>query len=105
MPQLKPLIETKVLIGFMLGDELVWNNISWINLNTTANQVKKDCPDAFLFYNEGGAPLWGSYNVNHMHTEYPKIPPAVDFVATDDYATLNTNGFNASLFKKLANAK
>ena len=22
-----------------------------------------------LFYNEGGAPLWGNYNINHEHTE------------------------------------
>ena len=104
VPQLKPLIEKKVLAGFMLGDELVWNNISWVELNTTANQVKKDCPEAILFYNEGGAPLWGNYNVNHLRTEYPRIPPAVDFVSTDDYGTLNTDGWNASTIKKLANA-
>jgi len=104
VPQLKPLIEKKILVGFMLGDELVWNNISWVDLNTTANRIKKDCPEVFLFYNEGGAPLWGNYNVNHLRTEYPKIPPAVDFVSTDDYGTLNTAGYSASKFKKLANA-
>ena len=104
VPQLKPLIEQKILVGFMLGDELVWNNISWVNLNTTANQIKKDCPDAFLFYNEGGAPLWGNYNVNRLRTEYPNVPPAVDFVSTDDYGTLNTVGWNASKFVGLANA-
>ena len=53
----------------MLGDEIVWNNVSWADLNATAALVKADCPEPWLFYNEGGAPLWGNYNINHMHTE------------------------------------
>ena len=44
------------------------------------------------------------YNVNHLHTEYPHIPSAVDFVSTDDYASINTGGLNASQIKRLANA-
>lgn len=67
--------------------------------------VKRDCPEPWIFYNEGGAPLWGNYNVNHMHTEYPKIPFAVDFVATDDYGSINTDpSWNATQIKKHTNA-
>ena len=33
LPRIQPLVEKKVIVGFMLGDELVWNNISWVNLN------------------------------------------------------------------------
>jgi hypothetical protein len=66
----------------------------------TAALVKRDCPDAFLYYNEGGAPLWGNYNVNHMHTEYPHIPAAVDFVSTDDYA-VRSNKFNDASYSQL----
>ena len=121
-----------MIIGFMLGDEIVWNGISWQDLNNTALLVKSTFPEPFLclyssqrvslcchssysyriktgarwirYYNEGGAPLWGNYNVNHKKTEYPHIPNAVDFVSTDDYGTINTGGMNASAIKKLANA-
>ena len=102
--EIKPLVEKKVIIGFMLGDEIVWNGVSWQDLNNTALLVKSTFPDAFLYYNEGGAPLWGNYNVNHKKTEYPHIPDAVDYVSTDDYGTINTGGMNASAIKKLANA-
>jgi hypothetical protein len=88
----------------MLGDEIVWNGVSWSDLNQTALLVKSTFPDVWLYYNEGGAPLWGNYNVNHQKTEYPHIPDAVDFVSTDDYGTINTGGLNASAIKKLANA-
>eukprot|EP01052_Picozoa_sp_SAG31_P014702 SAG31_NODE_922_length_10976_cov_8.838742_10_plen_317_part_00 len=88
LPKIKPLIAQKIIIGFMLGDEIVWNNVSWVDLDAIATRVKGDCPEPFLFYNEGGAPLWGNYNVNHMHTEYPHIPAAVDYVSTDDYDTI-----------------
>lgn len=103
-----------------------WNNISWDILNSTAAAVKSSCPEPFIYYNEGGAPLWGNvrdcppsdssvatvfntrplqqYNVNHMHTEYPSIPPAVDFVSTDDYDSINTGGYNSSQIKRLSNA-
>lgn len=104
LPVIKPLIQKKILIGFMLADEPVWNNISWVDLNATAALVKQDCPDAFLFYNEGGAPLWGNYNVNRMTTVYPHIPFAVDFVSTDDYGSINTGGFNKTQIKRLSNA-
>ena len=49
-------------------------------------------------------PLPRQYNVNHMHTEYPHIPPAVDYVSTDDYGSINTGGFNSSQIKHLSNA-
>jgi hypothetical protein len=39
-----------------------------------------------------------------MHTEYPSIPPAVDFVSTDDYDSMNTGGYNASQIKRNSNA-
>ena len=43
--------------------------VSWVDLNSTAASIKALCPEPFLFYNEGGAPLWGNYNINHEHTE------------------------------------
>jgi hypothetical protein len=73
-PMVRGLVDQGIIIGFMLGDELVYNNISWVDLNATASIVKSAFPDRFVYYNEGGAPLWGNHNVNHMRTEYPHIP-------------------------------
>ena len=107
IPTIKPLVDKKIIIGFMLGDEIVWNGVSWTDLNATALLVKSSFPSAFLYYNEGGAPLWGNYNVNHQKLPppgYPHIPDAVDFVSTDDYGQMITTGMNASTIHKLANA-
>ena len=48
--------------------------VSWVDLNSTAASIKALCPEPFLFYNEGGAPLWGNYNINHEHTECEPSP-------------------------------
>ena len=45
-----------------VAPEIVWSNISWVDLNATATAVKSALPEAFVWYNEGGAPLWGNYN-------------------------------------------
>jgi hypothetical protein len=80
LPKIKPLIEKKILVGFMLGDELVWNNVSWVDLNATAAMVKRDCPEPWLFYNEGGAPLCECAAVlylRHAHSLSFVAAPAV----------------------------
>ena len=38
--------------------------------------VKSTFPDAFVFYNEGGAPLWGNYDVNRKKTVGVDAPRA-----------------------------
>ena len=81
-------VEQGVIIGFMLGDELVWNNITWDQLNETSALVKATFPNCFVFYNEGGAPLYGDHNVNHYKIHYPFVPFAVDYVSTDDYDSM-----------------
>ena len=87
--QIKTLVGAKrAIAGFNLGDELVHNNISWSRLNSTAALVKAAFPDAFVFYNEGGDPLYGRSNMNGYQVIYPSIPPAVDYVSTDVYHSL-----------------
>ena len=55
-PILRPLVEENIIIGFNLGDELVYFNISWASLNEAAAAVKELFPEAFVLYNNGGAP-------------------------------------------------
>ena len=81
---LSHLVSIKAITGFFLCDELVWN-ITWHQLNETSFAVKTAFPDCYVWYNEGGAPLWGSHNINHYHIHYPYVPLAIDYVSTDDY--------------------
>ena len=48
IPTLQPLVDQKIIVGFMLGDEIVWNGVSWKDLNSTAALVKNAFPDPFL---------------------------------------------------------
>ena len=50
--------------------------VSWVDLNSTAASIKALCPEPFLFYNEGGAPLWGNYNINHDNNISQVVQPA-----------------------------
>lgn len=101
-----PAVQAGVVHGFMLGDELVWNNISWEQLNASAAAVKESFPSCFIFYNEGGAPLYEGRNINHFPAPYPHVPEAIDFVSSDDYGDMsqdkNTRWFyNKFLYPKL----
>eukprot|EP00656_Telonema_subtile_P019946 TRINITY_DN21139_c0_g1_i1.p1 TRINITY_DN21139_c0_g1~~TRINITY_DN21139_c0_g1_i1.p1 ORF type:complete len:271 (+),score=51.57 TRINITY_DN21139_c0_g1_i1:181-993(+) len=101
-----PLVDRGVISGFFLGDELIWNNITWDQLNATAAAVKNSFPSCFLWYNEGGAPLYALKNKNHFRVQYPYVPEAVDFVSVDDYNNMTLlKGpvwfYNKFLFRKL----
>lgn len=61
VPQIQVLVSSGAVMGFNLGDELVWNNVTWHQLNLSSAVVKESFPELWIFYNEGGAPLWGSY--------------------------------------------
>ena len=82
------LVERGVITGFMLGDEMVWNNITWDQLNDTSAYVKATVPEAYIMYTEGSAPLWGHYNVNRYRVAYPHVPKAIDYFSFDDYANM-----------------
>lgn len=83
-----PAVQSGIVTGFMLGDELVWNNITWEQLNASAAAVKDYFPSCFIFYNEGGAPLYEGRNINHFPVQYPHVPAAIDFVSSDDYGDM-----------------
>ena len=90
LSELRPLVESGAVIGVHLGDELVWNNVTWRDLDLVATQVKHDLPNLVVYYDEGGAPLWSEpcRNINHLECDYPHVPSAIDVVSTDDYLSL-----------------
>ena len=82
------LIQMGIIKGFMLGDELMWNNITWPQLNETANAIKASFPQTYTMYTEGGAALYAQRNINGYHQHYPHVPMAIDFMSSDDYGTM-----------------
>jgi hypothetical protein len=90
VPAIVEAVQQGIVIGLFLGDELVWNNITWDVLNRTAAMVKGTFPQCFLYYNEGGAPLYALRNINGFRTPYPSVPESFDFVSSDDYGNMWT---------------
>ena len=83
--------------------------------------IKKTYPSIFTYYDEGAAPLYepcptGSYpgpncrchTVNHTPCNYTMVPPAMDFVSTDNYNSLSSgvanprSGYNHYLLPRMS---
>jgi len=90
IPAIQAAVDEGAVQGFFLGDELVYSNITWDQLNRTASLVKQTFPSCFLYYNEGGSPLYGGSNINGFHEPYPFVPHSFDFVSSDDYHSIDT---------------
>ena len=83
--QAAPLLESGVIMGFNLGDELVWNCLDPANLTIAANAVRASFPAAILWYNEATPPLANDIDsCGHTHVNY-SIPAALDIFSTDIY--------------------
>lgn len=88
--QLTPFVSNATVVGIMLGDELVWNNITWDELVFVSNIVRASYPRAtegsypFIYYNEGYVLVSGR-NMNGFKSPYPYLPTAIDIWSLDDY--------------------
>ena len=75
------------LLGFNLGDELVWNCLSPTNLTVAADTVRATFPRgaAIIWYNEATPPLEHDIDsCGHTKLGY-SIPPSLDWFSTDIY--------------------
>lgn len=95
-------VDPRVVVGFQLGDELVWNGVTWAQLNATSVLVKTTFPHLFIHYDEGGKPLYHSpcMNVNHQVCEYEHVPDAIDYVSTDDYLPFSAHNAARMFYEK-----
>jgi hypothetical protein len=83
--QVMPLLQSRVISGFNLGDELVWNCLDPSNLTVVANAVRASFPTAILWYNEATPPLASNVDsCGHNNLNY-SIPEALDIISTDIY--------------------
>ena len=83
-----PLVTSGVVLGFNLGDELVWNCLDPSNLTIAANAVRASFPRSsgtILWYNEATPPLQSNIDsCGHTDLNY-SIPSALDLFSTDIY--------------------
>jgi hypothetical protein len=77
--QASPMIDDGSLFGFMMGDELLFNGLSYDSLNVSINLVKSTFPSAVVYYNEA-YPIFTTTNY-----EFPSVPPMLDLFSVDIY--------------------
>jgi hypothetical protein len=90
VPQLKRLLANKTIIGFNLGDELVWGGVLPKNLVMYADAVRTSFPrgSAVIWYNEacffsGPRANWKN-GANSNVSDYT-IPASLDWFSIDQY--------------------
>eukprot|EP00038_Savillea_parva_P026607 m.55291 g.55291 ORF g.55291 m.55291 type:complete len:320 (+) comp7592_c0_seq1:224-1183(+) len=86
----KELLNNGTIIGFNLGDELVWNCIPSSNVSSAAAAVRADFPrgSAIIWYNEAaffGRDRSGFENSCKEKVPDYTIPPDLDWFSTDIY--------------------
>lgn len=93
--EVAPFIANGTVTVIMLGDELVWNNITWDELNYVSDLVRASFPrpahadvaasaSPLIYYNEGYV-LVSQRNCNGFRSPYPYLPSAIDVWSLDDY--------------------
>jgi hypothetical protein len=83
-----PLFASGAVIGYNLGDELVWNCLAPSNLTLVANAVKALCPSpgCIVWYNEAAVFHTPAFHdsCSNAVTDYA-IPASLDWFSTDIY--------------------
>lgn len=88
LPALTEMVANGSVTAFFLGDELVWNNVTWDQLDALSTLVKTAFPTTYVYYNEGFGPLAEHLNINGYHITYPWVPAALDAISMDDYRSV-----------------
>lgn len=82
-----PLLRDGTLLGFNLGDELVWNCLAPSNLTIVADAVRASFPrgSAVVWYNEATPPIASKIDsCGHKVPDYA-VPSSLDWFSTDIY--------------------
>ena len=82
----RELLSNQSLIGFNLGDELVWNCINPEALTQCADTIRQDFPKgtAYIWYNEASAPVSSGMNSCDEKVNF-SIPSSLDWFSVDIY--------------------
>ena len=58
VPLFKQLFNNGSIFGFFMGDELVWNGLNPVDLNTACQCIRNDFQTAILYTNEATGPMY-----------------------------------------------
>jgi hypothetical protein len=75
------LLRNRTIVGFFLGDEIMWNGFPYTSLVEYSNAIRKAFPSAFLWQNE--AP--DVYEDLKKYNITDGVPPAIDAISIDKY--------------------
>lgn len=85
----EPLYANQTIIGFFLGDELVWNGLNMTAYYSYANLVRADFPDAIIWSNEATPPMESGVDFYGHHLNY-SVPPVLSWISVDLYHICKT---------------
>eukprot|EP01116_Phalansterium_solitarium_P005425 TRINITY_DN1703_c0_g1_i1.p1 TRINITY_DN1703_c0_g1~~TRINITY_DN1703_c0_g1_i1.p1 ORF type:complete len:312 (-),score=16.40 TRINITY_DN1703_c0_g1_i1:33-968(-) len=103
LPLFNSLLSNGTIIGFFIGDELVWNGLQFSDLILASNQIRTDYPHSFIWENEavpvfqclptqtpnctdGPWPACCDYAKRPIIKNGVAIPPALSAVSIDMYS-------------------
>lgn len=89
-----PLLKNGTILGFNLGDELVWNGLLPSSLTSASNAVRALFPrgSAIIWYNEAWPVLSGGTDYYGNPVDF-SIPPSLDWFSVDKYHTVPEDNF------------
>eukprot|EP00976_Prorocentrum_cordatum_P043764 885317-Prorocentrum_minimum.AAC.1 len=86
-PTLVELYRNGSVVGFVLGDELVWMGVDWGAIETAANLIRHDFPGAIIWMNEAISVVRGHCNHFHVCSNFTHVPAAISWFSLDRYWT------------------
>ena len=100
IPLFNTLFEKNAISGFFMGDELMWNGLSYKNLTAASNFLRKLYPDTFIWENEAVYALRCNVTYGRCFDKNNKtihitngIPPALSAISTDMYHMIPYNNY------------
>eukprot|EP00232_Nephroselmis_pyriformis_P015165 CAMPEP_0182886684 /NCGR_PEP_ID=MMETSP0034_2-20130328/20366_1 /TAXON_ID=156128 /ORGANISM="Nephroselmis pyriformis, Strain CCMP717" /LENGTH=470 /DNA_ID=CAMNT_0025020023 /DNA_START=167 /DNA_END=1579 /DNA_ORIENTATION=+ len=85
LPLYRELYSNGTIIGFSMGDELVWQGLPPGELEIAAQVVRDDFPNAIIWANEAKGPVTGGTNMFRKPANFTRVPPALSWFSIDWY--------------------
>lgn len=80
----EPLVKDGTILGFNLGDELVWNCVALENVSALTTAVKGRFPSSIIWYNEAWPPIGKGIDSCGNNVSF-SIPSMLDWFSIDLY--------------------
>eukprot|EP00242_Pyramimonas_sp_CCMP2087_P008204 CAMPEP_0198204154 /NCGR_PEP_ID=MMETSP1445-20131203/7536_1 /TAXON_ID=36898 /ORGANISM="Pyramimonas sp., Strain CCMP2087" /LENGTH=710 /DNA_ID=CAMNT_0043875895 /DNA_START=44 /DNA_END=2176 /DNA_ORIENTATION=- len=99
-PTLKELYTNGSIVGFVLGDELLWMGLDWASIETAANLIRHDFPGSIIWMNEASGVVGSGCNHFHVCTNWTHVPAAINWFSLDRYWTTSRHTDHAARLRE-----